>query len=84
MTHRVVCAALVRGRRVLLGHRSPGRRWYPDVWDLPGGHMVDGEVVNAAADEHGELRWVDAAGLAELPFALPGYRDLLTEWLSEG
>jgi 8-oxo-dGTP diphosphatase len=44
MTHRVACAALVRGGRVLLGHRSPGRRWYPDVWDLPGGHVDDGET----------------------------------------
>jgi len=130
MTHRVVGAALVRDGRVLLGHRSPGRRWYPDVWDLPGGHVDDGEtpaaalarevheelgvridvpavapdavltadglhlsawvvrrwegdVVNAA-DEHDELRWVDPAGVAELPLALPGYRDLLTAWLSEG
>ncbi|MER7363468.1 NUDIX hydrolase [Nonomuraea wenchangensis] len=24
-------------------HRSAGRRWYPDVWDLPGGHVEDGE-----------------------------------------
>jgi ADP-ribose pyrophosphatase YjhB (NUDIX family) len=29
--------------RVLLCHRSPGRRWYPDVWDLPGGHVEAGE-----------------------------------------
>ena len=128
MTHRVVCAALVRDGRVLLGHRSPGRRWYPDVWDLPGGHVDDGEtpaaalvrevreelgvrieassgppdavltadglhllawvirtwdgeVVNAAAEEHDELRWVDAAGLDALPLAHPGYRDLLAGWL---
>lgn len=25
-------------------HRSPQRRWYPDAWDLPGGHVEDGEV----------------------------------------
>jgi 8-oxo-dGTP diphosphatase len=126
--HRVVCAALVRDGRVLLGHRSAGRRWYPDVWDLPGGHVEDGEapeealvreiaeelgvrvpvpagtpdavldadglrlsawvlrrwdgdVVNAAPDEHGELRWVDAVDLRRLPLAHPGYVDLLTGWL---
>jgi 8-oxo-dGTP pyrophosphatase MutT (NUDIX family) len=126
--HRVVCAALVRDGRVLLGHRSPGRRWYPDVWDLPGGHVDhgespaaalarevheelgvrieppaappdavlsdadldlsawvirtwDGEVTNAAADEHDELRWVDAADLAGLRLAHPRYRDLLASWL---
>ena len=41
--HRVVAGALVRGDRVLLGHRSPARRWFPDVWDFPGGHVEDGE-----------------------------------------
>jgi 8-oxo-dGTP diphosphatase len=28
---------------MLLAHRSPSRRWYPDVWDLPGGHVDSGE-----------------------------------------
>lgn len=41
--HHVVAGLLVRGTEVLLGHRSPGRRWYPDVWDLPGGHVEPGE-----------------------------------------
>jgi 8-oxo-dGTP diphosphatase len=37
-------AGLLRdGDRILLGHRSPGRRSYPDVWDLPGGHIEAGE-----------------------------------------
>ena len=40
---RIVAAVLRDGDRVLLCHRSPGRRWYPDVWDLPGGHVEDGE-----------------------------------------
>ena len=39
--HTVVAGALYRGAEVLLCHRSATRRWYPDVWDLPGGH-VDG------------------------------------------
>ncbi|WP_299955377.1 GNAT family N-acetyltransferase [uncultured Modestobacter sp.] len=43
LAHHVVCGALVRDGRVLLAHRAPGRRWYPDVWDLPGGHVEDGE-----------------------------------------
>ena len=46
--HHVVAGALVRGPRVLLGHRSPGRRWYPGVWDLPGGHVEPGEDERAA------------------------------------
>lgn len=41
--HTVVAAALVRDGRVLLGHRSPARRWYPDVWDVLGGHIDEGE-----------------------------------------
>ena len=35
--------ALVRGRRVLLVHRRPDKRAYPDVWDLPGGVVETGE-----------------------------------------
>jgi 8-oxo-dGTP diphosphatase len=40
---RIVTAVLRDGNRVLLCHRSAGRRWYPDVWDLPGGHVEEGE-----------------------------------------
>ena len=40
----VVAAGLLRRRgRALMVHRSPQRRWYPDTWDLPGGHVLDGE-----------------------------------------
>jgi mutator protein MutT len=46
--HRVVAGALVRAPAVLMGHRSPSRRWYPDVWDLPGGHVEPGEDDAAA------------------------------------
>lgn len=33
----------MRHGRVLLVHRSPSRRWHPDVWDLPGRHAERGE-----------------------------------------
>jgi 8-oxo-dGTP diphosphatase len=46
--HEVVVAALVREGRVLLVHRSPQRRAYPGVWDLPGGHIETGETELAA------------------------------------
>jgi 8-oxo-dGTP diphosphatase len=46
--HDVVAGALVRDGRVLLAHRSPHRRWYPDVWDLPGGHLEPGESAGQA------------------------------------
>ena len=45
---RIVVGLLRDGDRVLLCHRSPRRRWYPDVWDLPGGHMEPGELPGAA------------------------------------
>lgn len=41
--HHVVAVVLLRAGQVLLCHRSPGRRWYPDVWDFPGGHVLPGE-----------------------------------------
>jgi 8-oxo-dGTP pyrophosphatase MutT (NUDIX family) len=41
-------AALVRNGRVLLVHRRPSRRWYPDCWDLVGGHVERGESPQAA------------------------------------
>lgn len=34
---------LVKSDRVLLCHRHPNRRWYPNVWDVPGGHIEDDE-----------------------------------------
>jgi mutator protein MutT len=40
---RIVTGVLRDGDRVLLCHRSATRRWYPDVWDLPGGHVEPGE-----------------------------------------
>jgi 8-oxo-dGTP diphosphatase len=45
---RIVAGALVRGERVLLGHRTAERRWYPSVWDLPGGHVEPGESETGA------------------------------------
>jgi 8-oxo-dGTP diphosphatase len=39
----VVAGLLVRDGRVLLCHRSADRQWFPEVWDLPGGHVERGE-----------------------------------------
>lgn len=44
----IVTALLREGNRVLLCHRSPRRRWFPDVWDLPGGHVEPGESPGVA------------------------------------
>jgi 8-oxo-dGTP diphosphatase len=43
MIHEVVAALIVRSRRILLGRRSATREFYPDVWDVFGGHMEPGE-----------------------------------------
>jgi 8-oxo-dGTP pyrophosphatase MutT (NUDIX family) len=111
-------AALVRDGLVLLAHRHPSRQWYPDCWDLVGGHVESGEMpheavarecleelgvlvhdplpipmtcsdpsldvhaflvtrwegepVNAAPDEHDDLRWFRPSELADLTLAQPG------------
>jgi 8-oxo-dGTP diphosphatase len=46
--HHVVAAVLVHDGRVFLCHRAPDRRWYPDVWDLAGGHVETGEAPETA------------------------------------
>ncbi len=113
----IAVAALVRDGLVLLVHRHPSRRWYPDCWDLVGGHVEsgepsheavsrecleelgvhvhdplpipmtvqdptldmhaflvtrwDGEPVNAAPEEHDDLRWFRPSELADLKLANP-------------
>lgn len=44
----IATAALVRDGRILLVHRHPDRRWYPDCWDLVGGHIEAGETAEQA------------------------------------
>ena len=46
--HIVVAGRLRRRGRALMVHRLPQRRWYPDAWDLPGGHVQVGEVPRLA------------------------------------
>ena len=48
MAERIVAGAMIKDGRILLCHRSPNRRWYPDVWDLPGGHVESGETSTEA------------------------------------
>ncbi len=44
----VVAALLFRESQVLLCHRTPMRQWFPNVWDLPGGHVERDESLHAA------------------------------------
>ncbi|MGH2441573.1 MAG: NUDIX domain-containing protein [Chloroflexota bacterium] len=43
-----VGALLSKDGFILLGHRSAGRAFYPNVWDLPGGHCEKGETLEQA------------------------------------
>ncbi len=43
MLHYLVAAIIVRENQILLGQRSPNRAFYPDVWDVFGGHIEPDE-----------------------------------------
>ena len=47
---RDACAAgiLIHDLKILLAKRSASRSFYPNVWDLPGGHLEAGESPEAA------------------------------------
>ena len=85
--HEVVCAALVREGQVLLVHRSPNRRAFPGVWDLPGGHVETGETELAALtrEMHEELCVQIAGGsamhLCRLDIGRGGEPVRLSAWL---
>ena len=44
----IVTAVLRQHGQVLLCHRCPQRRHFPNVWDLPGGHVEPGEAAERA------------------------------------
>src|SRR6476646_9902066 len=85
--HGVVTGALVREGRVRLVHRSPNRRAYPGVWDLPGGHIETGETELAALtrEMHEELGVQIATGsathLCRLDAGRGGESVRLSAWL---
>jgi 8-oxo-dGTP diphosphatase len=44
----VVNGLLVKGATVLIGRRSPRRKSYAGLWDIPGGHVEPGETLDDA------------------------------------
>lgn len=85
--HRAVLGALVRDGQVLLVHRSPTKRAYPDVWDLPGGVAEAGEseldaLVRELHEELGVHVAADSASLlCRLTLDTPDGPVLLGAWL---
>ena len=45
---RCVAGVLISESRVLLTKRAPHLRLYPGIWDLPGGHIEEGESAEDA------------------------------------
>ena len=89
MPQEIALAALVTGGRILLAHRHPQRRWYPDCWDLIGGHVEPGESPEEAVrrecreeiavDVSGERRVdVDVSDPDLVPHAF-----LVTTWIGQ-
>ena len=85
-SHQVVAVILSQADRLLLCHRAPTRRWYPDVWDFPGGHVEPEERPEEALrreilEELGvELEGVDGAPV--LHRFVPDTGLDLTVWVS--
>jgi mutator protein MutT len=68
--HRCVGAILVEGRSVLLCHRNADRAWFPDVWDIPGGHIeADEDPAEALERELREELGIVVSTVGE-PFAV--------------
>jgi len=66
----IAVAALLHDHHVLMVHRRPDRQWYPDCWDLPGGHVEAGESPEQAVARecHEEL---GIRVVTVRPFSLP-------------
>lgn len=84
-------AVLTCGDQFLLCYCHPGRRWYPNVWDVPGGHIEDGEspaeaVAREIREELGveiQLMSTDPFRIDEVASDLTTYAWLVTRWTGE-
>lgn len=64
---RCISAVLIRDDKVLLVKRLPQRKVYPDLWDLPGGHIEgDESPENALRREAQEELGIDVERYREL------------------
>ncbi|WP_299055566.1 NUDIX domain-containing protein [uncultured Nocardioides sp.] len=85
----IAVAVLIRDGQVLLAHRHQRRRWYPDCWDLVGGHVEAGETPEEAVRrECGEELGVEIHDPAPVPLlvddpTLRMHAFLVTRWDGE-
>lgn len=83
----VVLGALVHDGRILLVRRSPSKRAHPNIWDLPGGCVEDGESEFAAlrrelSEELGVyVDTTSASHLYRIAAGTPDEPALLSAWL---
>ncbi len=85
----IATALLVRDGLVLMAHRHPARRWYPDCWDLVGGHVEPGESPRQAViRECREELAIEVHGPVPIPMTfddptLDMHAFLVTRWDGE-
>lgn len=86
---RIAVAALVSEGRLLMVHRHPSRRWYPNCWDLVGGHIEAGEsparAVHRECLEELGVR-IDTPVPVPMRFSDPGiemYAFRVTSWVGK-
>ena len=72
MTHHIVAAVIILTDRILLGKRTPHREFFPNVWDVFGGHIEPGEerdqtLVRELQEELGitPTRWMELETITE-------------------
>ena len=87
MPHEVVAALIIRAQKILLGQRSAVREFYPNVWDVFGGHIEPDEgheqtLVRELQEELGitPTQWTYLQTLREPSADLTVYLYLVTEW----
>ena len=82
MVHHLVAAIIIELDRILLGQRSSGRAFYPNVWDVFGGHIEPGEEpAQALARELKEelgitpTHWIPRIPLETISESVPANHD---------
>lgn len=87
MSHEVVAALIIQSQKILLGQRSSTRQYYPNVWDVFGGHVEPGEeqeqtLVREMQEELGitPTKWVFIETIHESSDQLTFHLYLVTAW----